>query len=319
MKPLQALFIGGFPKSGTTLLATLLDSHPELMVFPEETHIFSMRKKYTTIKTRRRYLRRSSGASTPGMDEAVLDFPSGKRDYSFVDKERYKDQLRTRLSVAKNLRELFEAILKNWMEFDIYRDNNQWKYFVEKTPFNELYHRKAMAWYPDAKFIYIVRDPRDNLLSYSKKQPKKTLDELIAMWRASYQAARELMQKDQVLVIRYEDLVAAPRATMRDVASFLSIGFNEVLTQPTRMGMPWEGNSMFGDNAKSIHRKSKGRYKTLMTREQRLYIEGALYEPMQAMGYKPSLAMRWRQLRAKLGLRVETLVLPVEAVLASGE
>jgi hypothetical protein len=36
----RACFIAGQAKSGTTLLVALLDSHPELLVLPEETAYF---------------------------------------------------------------------------------------------------------------------------------------------------------------------------------------------------------------------------------------------------------------------------------------
>jgi hypothetical protein len=35
-----ATFICGHPKSGTSLLLTMLDSHPQLVVYPEETRFF---------------------------------------------------------------------------------------------------------------------------------------------------------------------------------------------------------------------------------------------------------------------------------------
>ncbi len=36
----RACFIAGQAKSGTTLLASLLDGHPELLVLPQETAYF---------------------------------------------------------------------------------------------------------------------------------------------------------------------------------------------------------------------------------------------------------------------------------------
>ena len=36
----KPIFISGFNKSGTTLLLSLLDYHPELVVIPEEFHYF---------------------------------------------------------------------------------------------------------------------------------------------------------------------------------------------------------------------------------------------------------------------------------------
>ena len=43
------IFICGHPKSGTSLLRSILDSHPEIIVYPEETGFF------------RRYLPNSDG------------------------------------------------------------------------------------------------------------------------------------------------------------------------------------------------------------------------------------------------------------------
>ena len=43
----RACFIAGQAKSGTTLVAALLDSHPELLVLPQETAYFpTVLRKY---------------------------------------------------------------------------------------------------------------------------------------------------------------------------------------------------------------------------------------------------------------------------------
>ena len=36
----KPVFICGHPKSGTSLLRSMLDNHPELIVYPEETYFF---------------------------------------------------------------------------------------------------------------------------------------------------------------------------------------------------------------------------------------------------------------------------------------
>lgn len=41
----RGLFIGGCPKSGTTLLLALLDGHPQLAVLPEETSYLEDRRE----------------------------------------------------------------------------------------------------------------------------------------------------------------------------------------------------------------------------------------------------------------------------------
>ena len=58
----RACFIAGAAKSGTTLLVSLLDSHPELLVMPQDTAYFpTVLTKYGSRG--RKAQRRSSGRS----------------------------------------------------------------------------------------------------------------------------------------------------------------------------------------------------------------------------------------------------------------
>ena len=45
----KGLFIGGAPKSGTSLLMSLLDNHPQLIVLPEETFYLEDRHKFLAL------------------------------------------------------------------------------------------------------------------------------------------------------------------------------------------------------------------------------------------------------------------------------
>lgn len=45
----RGLFLGGCPKSGTTLLLSLLDSHPQLVVLPEETFYLHDGSRYAAL------------------------------------------------------------------------------------------------------------------------------------------------------------------------------------------------------------------------------------------------------------------------------
>jgi len=159
------IFICGYPKSGTTLLLSLLDSHPELLVFPEELKFF--KKVYIAKKSYKiNIILSKTGAYVPSIGK--VKFPSGNRDYSSIDGKAYLSALKEKLHKAGNDKELLLAIFDNWKEYTNI-DLNNVKYFVEKTPFNEFYLNTILKWFPTAKFIHIVRDPRDNFLSYKKK------------------------------------------------------------------------------------------------------------------------------------------------------
>src|SRR4051812_18789304 len=83
----RACFIAGQAKSGTTLLVSLLDGHPQLLVFPLETAYFpTVLTKYGNAGRRAQfdYLTKESfakilfgGASRPGKHD-YSSFPQAK-------------------------------------------------------------------------------------------------------------------------------------------------------------------------------------------------------------------------------------------------
>src|SRR5205814_9136610 len=83
----RACFIAGQAKSGTTLVAALLDSHPELLVLPQETAYFpTVLRKYRDADRRAQcdYLTKESllrvlfGGEPKWREHAYTGFPQKK-------------------------------------------------------------------------------------------------------------------------------------------------------------------------------------------------------------------------------------------------
>ena len=96
------VFICGHPKSGTSLLRNLLDSHPQLLVFPEETTFF--RQLYPRIKDASlaeaqelavAHLTRFFEWNQQSPPEHQAGFYD--RDYSHVDDQQVKASMRAYL------------------------------------------------------------------------------------------------------------------------------------------------------------------------------------------------------------------------------
>ena len=84
----RACFIAGQAKSGTTLLVALLDSHPELLVLPEETAYFpTVLTKYAPRGRRAQfdYLTKQS------LSNVLFGGPCkwGKRSYATFPREKF--------------------------------------------------------------------------------------------------------------------------------------------------------------------------------------------------------------------------------------
>ena len=109
--------------------------------------------------------------------------------------------------------------------------------------------------FPDAKFIFQVRDPRDFLLSAVARRKRwmgnkfGSVRNALNVWRddqAGGLAAYGLLGNQRVFLQRYEDLVANFDETMTDLCAFLDISFDERMHKFTRPTMHRVSRSKVG-------------------------------------------------------------------------
>jgi hypothetical protein len=298
----QPVFICGYPKSGTTLLLALLDSHPELLVFPEETRFFQ-RVLGHPERCNPDFLFSETAVSVLGLGKVSM--PSGARDYSDIDYRKYQDGLRAHWQAGnKNQQALFEAIFH---AYALVKDQFDSKYCVEKTPFNERYLNRAAQMWPDLRAIYIARDPRDNYCSYRKQRERQVAasdgkdglsllskEEFIAYWLDSllYWERFSAQHKNQVLMLRYEDLVQKPDKELRHLCDFLGIEWHPGLLIPTRNNQPWSGNSIYGTQHSGISTSSVGRYRERLYEDEIIFLESWLGKMMRRYAWGFDFAPR---------------------------
>jgi protein-tyrosine sulfotransferase len=268
---LPPIFILGFAKSGTTLLQSLLDNHPELFVLPVEIQFFKYPNIYSLppgnmpsppLPTWKTPIPRNDVTLSEIRDdilshadfEQVLKTKHIERNIALPDFNVDKF-----LSIIKNkhpesLKELFlsffEAFFLAWKENeDVYRYR-----FVEKTPHQEEYAQELKEWFPNAKFIHVLRNPYANLYSMTKVSHTKKSNRHIYsdIAKSFYFLERNKRYIDNYHVVKYEDIVFSTESTMRHIADFLEIEFLESLLQPTICGIPW------GGNPRSIDEQFKG-------------------------------------------------------------
>lgn len=287
------IFICGHPKAGTSLITALLDGHPALLTYPEETLFF------------RRYLPAIQGQSEAErlrLAEELLihifewnqtdppdhqkDFPD--RDYSDIDFDAVKRTLRAEVESRGTEPKAYleAAIFAFGMVSRLLTEESRW--WVEKTPYNEFYADKIFDWWPVAKCIHIVRDLRDNFVSYQRKQPDWTAKVFAWNWVRSVQAGlanQEKFGSERYLIIRFEDLLRDPDAITHHIADFLDLPWHEALLRPTRAGDSWRGNSMFDNRYRAISTDPIGRWKTYLNQYDLGILQAIARRMMAAMSY----------------------------------
>ena len=290
----RPVFICGHPTSGTSLLRGILDAHPQLVTYPEETGFF------------RRYLPKSQGrpleekldlsdqylthifewnTSSPPPHQA--GFPD--RDYSHLSAESIRGVQRRMLEEGcRQDGDVLSAAVLAYGEVSgrLSEGSRRW---VEKTPYNENFAGQIFAWWPEALCLHMVRDPRDNYVSYRRKHPDWSPETFARSWRRSTRAGIENQAKygeKRYLIIRYEDFTSDPEGTISQVCSFLGIDDDPSLRNPTRGGQPWQGNSMFGDRFRGIGHSGVGRWHVSLPVRDCFVIETLASPAMRDMHYE---------------------------------
>ena len=191
------VFVGGCPRSGTTLARAMLDAHPDIRC-GEETRILprilSMASKMTQSSLEQRRLE-SGGVSEELLDRAIAAFMS-------------------------------EIIVGHGIPS---------KYLCNKDPLL-LQHMKHIArMFPKAKFLLMIRDGRavahsivSRNITISGVDSRNYLNAAL-FWNKVAQSMSEDCNNlpERCLIVFYEKLVSDPSTQMKEVLRFLDIPWHD--------------------------------------------------------------------------------------------
>jgi Sulfotransferase family len=294
----RAGFIAGQAKSGTTLLVALLDSHPELLVLPEETAYFpTVLTKYAPRGRRAQfdYLTKQS------LSNVLFGGPCkwGKRNYATFPREQFLQTFeRAAFDPANAHGDLLVLMVKAYAA-TLERSLDTVARWVEKTPANRNHVSAILRRFPHAKILITLRDPRAILaaqiaLEKTRQTGRFSTYYVIAHWRVAAKLARRVRDGEvPALVVQYEQLVHEPARTMEKVCGYLGIDFdsNTVLT-PTKVGRFWSGNSAARTNFSQISTEPVTRWERELSEDEIGWVEWHCRDLMPEFGYEPRLNRR---------------------------
>lgn len=148
---------------------------------------------------------------------------------------------------------------------------------------------------PDAKFIYLHRDPRDYTVSQLKR--KLATNSLYAIgkrWRDEQNVCISLssqLGKERVFRVSYEQLIGDEDEVLKSVCRFLNVPHlakRRVQEVKTDNVEEWQNLN------KETIRDNAGKYKHSLKPGQLAFVESVCWNPMQHIGYEPDTK---RQLR----------------------
>jgi hypothetical protein len=203
------IFVVGHPRSGTTLLASMLGRHPDIASTPESLYL-----------SQARYDMRDVFGTTPAqIAQRIMRTPMRHLAESEI---ALTNALTKAQSAGSKLdpRDVFATVLT------AYRTTHHKPRILEKSPWHMRHIDELLAWFPDARILWIIRDGRANVASL-QKVPWATHDARILsqQWVRNVALAldSESRAKSAVLRIRFEDLVRDPMGTLPGILAHIGV------------------------------------------------------------------------------------------------
>jgi hypothetical protein len=294
----RACFIAGAAKSGTTLLVSLLDSHPELLVMPQDTAYFpTVLTKYRDRGRRAQfdYMTKESWTNVLFGFQAMR----GRQDYAGFPKREFLETFeRIAFDPANAQRDLLVLMMESYARVTG-APLERIKRWVEKTPANRNYVREIFTRFSQAKLLVTMRDPRALLatqiaLEKTRKTQRFSVYYVVAHWRVAAELATKIrIGEISGLVVPYEQLATEPAGSMQKVCDYLEIAFDpEVVLNPTKVGQSWAGNSAAGLRFSEISIEPVTRWQRELNEDEIGWVESHCRDLMPEFGYEPRLTGR---------------------------
>ncbi len=296
----RAGFVAGPARSGTTLLTALLDGHPDLLVLPEETAYFpTVRTKYGARSRREQFDYLTTRTLANVLFGGACKW--GKRDYSRFPAAEFRRRFEQRaFDPAHARRDLLVLLLEAYADL-LERPLESVRRWVEKTPANRDHLDAIFARFPGARVLLTIRDPRALLasqiqLEQTRRQRRFSVYLTVRHWLKTARLALALQRTDRLdprfHLVEYRRLVEAPGTVLREVCAFLGIAHGPAMLTPTKVGLPWAGNSAAGRSFDAISVEPVNRWREFLTPDEIGWVEWHCRRWMEPLGYEPLFARR---------------------------
>lgn len=286
------IFIVGANRSGTTLLRLLLNAHSRIAI-PDELIYFDAHLAGVPVEQWR-----NPGLSSEAYEAFVNHFLHEHcRPFDELDKGQLKEEI---LTGRPDFRRPYRLALEAWAR---HYGKERWG---EKTPGNLFYADVILDMFPEARFLYVVRDPRAGVASM--QEVSFFPDDLIfnALSRRKHDTkGRALLERHvpsaQRMTVRYEDLVREPAPKTRSICHFLEEPFEPQMLQfheGADRYMKDEATQSYNTTAtQPITDDRIDAWKRRLTPDQVAIVEHVCADVMRAFDYaptgrRPSLAAR---------------------------
>lgn len=271
---MRPIFIGGCPRSGTTLLGALLGAHSRCVCVPEMPFKFDLlygldwEKERVTHEETRRLIQHLGSFRMWGIPA------EGPADRNGRDPEEGLSYLET---IEDLVRRYASAV-----------DREEADVWVEHIPHNIRYAKALFAHFPDAVIIHLVRDGRGvaaSLLPVGWGAGSELAAASYWAEHLAYGFAAEAATPDRVHRVYYEELLRDPHGVLARLCRFAGLEVEEQLGAETRFPIPRDTYRQHSLVSRPPDPSRADSWKSTLTRRQIETFEYQAGELLEHLGY----------------------------------
>ncbi len=202
------IFVGS-GRSGTTLLRTIFDAHPDLAMAHEPQFVGTVARKEKML-------------NAGGFDlHRFLETIYANSNFRRMGLERQEVETALAGDPPRNLSDAVRAVFSLWA---VAQGKPR---YGDKTPGYIIQIPEMARLFPETRFVNVIRDGRNVALSYLERPwGPSTIVEGALYWRSRVGRGRKAglnLGPERYLEVRYEDLVADTEPAVRRVCEFLGL------------------------------------------------------------------------------------------------
>ncbi len=257
MDPINLIMLSAMYENGGNTTHRFLDGHPQLFVYPCESqmgtgliqdHLSSavpVRYRWSEFamsgtaahdyesfwdEEMKTFLRVPQRSKFSAADLQILE---SDRKAFFVQFMEGRPRTRANLVSA-----FFYATFESWKNV---QRTGQEKYYVGYNPVQILDAEKILIDFPSGHIVHVVRNPWSGYADTKKRPFPLSLGKYAWLWSQSQYAALTAAERhsDRVHIVRFEDLVANPRAILEPLLTKMNLDWSETCLYPS-----WNGQKL---------------------------------------------------------------------------
>ena len=274
------IFIVGLSRSGTTLLSRMLDAHSDIAILPE-TWWYVVLDRLGCIEEFA-----NPWQASLFLNEVWRNLKSYRDPAARIVADEASKQPRYVGPTVRVLEDLGRA----------YASERHARIWGEKTPAHALWLPQIRNLFPQARVLFMVRDPRDVLVSYDDRWNggRRSTDYLtstaaLLKFYLIHLLNRPGFPPEQIHWVRYESLTGQPSIELKEICSFLGIDFEPSMLDFYHQYQNVERDMLEGRHHALLSKPATtdhvGRYQTALSPSQIALVERLFGAEMQILGY----------------------------------